>query len=396
MSESSSNTNTKIEVRNAVKIFGNVKAVNDVSFVVKDGEVVSLLGPSGCGKTTLLRSIAGLEQIDSGEILLDGQIVTSPKKGIFVPAEKRRLGFVFQSYALWPHMTVRQNVRFCLENRKLTREEMNSRTSRSLQVVGLSGLENRYPAELSGGQQQRVALARSLSYEPKVILLDEPLSNLYQKVREKVRVELRVLLKRIGISSIFVTVDQEEAFIISDRTILMNEGRVVQEGIPSTLYSDPANEFVAEFIGHANILPANVVQLVKEKHLAIVKVPELGSELACYYEDESLAKNSSFVVVRYNEIGISLVRPPFSENVFQGQVVFREYRGSVTDHKVKVGNSQLIVSTHRFCNHSNSTDDQDDTHEQDFVFLHIPPRAVKLVPKATRNNDSGLRSTNQK
>jgi len=166
----------KIEVQSVVKRFGRVLAVNGVSFAVKEGEILGLLGPSGCGKTTILRSISGLEEIDGGKILLDGTVVSSPAEKIFVPPEKRRLGFVFQNYALWPNMTVKQNIAYCL--RGLSKEEKERRIANSLELVGLSDVGGRYPTQLSGGQQQRVPLARSVSYEPKVILLDEPLSNL--------------------------------------------------------------------------------------------------------------------------------------------------------------------------------------------------------------------------
>ena len=212
----------KIEVQSVVKRFGKVIAVDGVSFAVKEGEILGLLGPSGCGKTTILRSISGLEEIDGGKILLDGAVVSSPAEKKFVPPEKRRLGFVFQNYALWPNMTVKQNIAYCL--RGLSKEEKERRIANSLELVGLSDVGSRYPSQLSGGQQQRVALARSVSYEPKVILLDEPLSNLDQKERERVRGELRLLLKRIGITTVFVTHDQEEAFVICDRVILMNNG----------------------------------------------------------------------------------------------------------------------------------------------------------------------------
>ncbi len=189
----SRNGAAKIEVQSVVKRFGKVMAVNGVSFAVKEGEILGLLGPSGCGKTTILRSISGLEEIDGGKIFLDGAVVSSPAEKKFVPPEKRRLGFVFQNYALWPNMTVKQNIAYCLKG--FSKEEKERRIANSLELVGLSDVGERYPSQLSGGQQQRVALARSVSYEPKVILLDEPLSNLDQKERERVRGELRVLLK---------------------------------------------------------------------------------------------------------------------------------------------------------------------------------------------------------
>jgi iron(III) transport system ATP-binding protein len=356
-----------------VKKFGRVTAVDHVSFSVEEGEVVALLGPSGCGKTTTLRAIAGLDEINEGEIILDGQVVTSKAKNIFVPTEKRRLGLVFQSYALWPHMTVRQNIQYCLANKGFPKIDIPKLVSESLDLVGLSGMEHRYPSQLSGGQQQRVALARSTSYHPKVLLLDEPLSNLDLKVRERVRGELRLLLKRIGITTVFVTHDQEEAFVISDRSILMNNGKIVQQGSPNEIYSEPKNEFVADFIGHANILKANILQASEATHKARISLADASVELTCEY-DGSLPNNPCLVLLRYNEIGLSGKMPAMTDNVVRGQVISREYRGAVTDHKIKVGNTQLIVTTHKYCAISEFAT------ENDWVYLHFPPHAIKPIP----------------
>lgn len=360
----------KIEVKNEVKKFGKVVAVDHVSFQVKEGEILGLLGPSGCGKTTILRSIAGLEEINEGEILLDGQIVTSKEKKIFLPAEKRKLGFVFQSYALWPHMTVRDNLKYCLQNSKYSREETEKRIKDALDLVGLHDLEERYPAQLSGGQQQRVALARNLAYHPKVLLLDEPLSNLDLQVRERVRGELRTLLRRIGITSIFVTHDQEEAFVISDRTILLNHGKIVQEGSPHELYSKPENSFVAEFIGRTNILKASLVEMLPGGQTARLRIPDFDSDLICQYEAE-FPKDVSYVTMRYNEIGLSAAKPETMDNVLKGEIVSREYRGSVTDHKVRIGNANIIVTTHKFCGGTESPSGNGS------IYVRIPASAIK-------------------
>lgn len=361
----------KIEVKEEVKKFGKVVAVDHVSFQVREGEILGLLGPSGCGKTTILRSIAGLEDIDEGEISLDGQVVTSTKKKIFLPAEKRKLGFVFQSYALWPHMTVKQNLKYCL-GRKYSRADAETRIKESLELVGLHGLEDRYPAQLSGGQQQRVALARNIAYHPKVLLLDEPLSNLDLQVRERVRSELRTLLRRIGITSIFVTHDQEEAFVISDRTILLNQGKIVQQGSPHELYSDPANAFVAEFIGRTNILKASVVEILPGGRAARLVVPDFGAELICQC-DSDVPKKISSVTIRYNEISLSSAKPQSNENVLRGEVVSRDYRGSVTDHKIRVGNANITVTTHRFCSGTESPSGSG------AIYIRIPPSAIKVL-----------------
>ncbi|MDA4115309.1 MAG: ABC transporter ATP-binding protein [Thaumarchaeota archaeon] len=365
----SRNGAAKIEVRSVVKRFGKVIAVNEVSFSVKEGEILGLLGPSGCGKTTILRSISGLEEIDGGKILLDGAVVSSPAEKKFVPPEKRRLGFVFQNYALWPNMTVKQNIAYCL--RGFSKEERERRIANSLELVGLAEVGARYPSQLSGGQQQRVALARSVSYEPKVILLDEPLSNLDQKERERVRGELRLLLKRIGITTVFVTHDQEEAFVICDRVILMNNGKIEQEGTPDFLYASPANLFVAEFIGRGNILKAQLKSADGAAGIATFAVPDVDAELTCQY-DGGLPEKVSYVVIRRNEIDLSKAKPSFKENVLSGKIVAKEFRGAVTDNRIRVGNAEIVATKHKF-------EMDSEIAEGDDVYLHVPPRAIKPV-----------------
>ena len=360
----------KIDVQNVVKHFGKVAAVDGVSFAVHEGEILGLLGPSGCGKTTVLRSISGLEEIDEGKISLDGTTMSSPKERIFVPPEKRHLGFVFQSYALWPHMTVRQNIAYCLKG--VPEGAKDRRIADSLSLVGLSDVGGRYPSQLSGGQQQRVALARSISYQPKVLLLDEPLSNLDQKERERVRGELRLLLKRIGITTVFVTHDQEESFVICDRVILMNNGKIEQEGAPDSLYASPANMFVAEFIGRGNILKAELKSLDAATHTAILRIPEMRADLTCEFEGEFPGKVSA-IVIRRNEMGFSKDVPILKENVFRGQVVAREYRGAVTDHKIKVGDAEITATTHKF-------ESLSETEVGDTLYVRVPPRAIRPIP----------------
>ena len=360
----------KIEVKDAVKRFDKVVAVDHVSLTVKEGEILSLLGPSGCGKTTILRAIAGLEDIDEGEILLDGTVITSPSKKLFVSPEKRQLGLMFQSYALWPHMKVRDNVAYGLKVRKYSKEDVDKRVKASLETVGLSGLEDRYPSQLSGGQQQRVALARNIAYEPKVLLLDEPLSNLDRKVRDRMRSELQILLKRIGITSMYVTHDQEEAFTISDRIILMKDGKIVQEAKPKDLYDEPTCTFVAEFLGRANILKAHAKDINTKEKTAVVEVPEMQTELVCKYSSDVSPKDIKQVVLRYNEIALFESRPNYKENVVKGEVTARDFRGSVTDHKINVGEAKLCVTTHNFCTMSKTPEKKD-------VYLYIPPEAVR-------------------
>jgi iron(III) transport system ATP-binding protein len=243
-----------------VKTFGNVVAVNDLSFEARAGEFLTLLGPSGCGKTTTLRLIAGLERPDRGEIQVGARTLSSTESGLFVPPERRGMGMVFQSYAIWPHMTVFENVAFPLQELGVPRAEIRERVMVMLGTVGLGDLHARPAPMLSGGQQQRVALARALVSNPQVLLLDEPLSNLDARLREEMRFELREMQARLGITSIFVTHDQAEAMTLSDRIVVMNAGRIEQEGRPEEVYQRPSTRFVMDFLGRANHLPARIVK----------------------------------------------------------------------------------------------------------------------------------------
>jgi ABC-type Fe3+/spermidine/putrescine transport system ATPase subunit len=238
-----------LRVERLSRHYGAAVAVDDLSFEVFQGEFFSLLGPSGCGKSTTLRLLAGLEEPDSGEICLKGKVIVSGRDGIFVSAEQRHIGLVFQSYAVWPHMTAFQNVTYPLEVRHWNRQEMKRKADQVLGLVGLTGLENRRPAELSGGQQQRLALARSLVYEPDLLLLDEPLSNVDAKLREQLRVELKKLQQSIGITIVYVTHDQSEAMALSHRLAVMNRGRIEQIGRSEEVYKEPATFFVQNFVG---------------------------------------------------------------------------------------------------------------------------------------------------
>ncbi|KAF3883796.1 MULTISPECIES: sulfate/molybdate ABC transporter ATP-binding protein [Nostocales] len=239
-----------IVVENVSKEFGNFKAVDRVSLEVKSGSLVALLGPSGSGKSTLLRLIAGLELPDSGKILLTGKDAT------YQSVQQRKIGFVFQHYALFKHMTVRQNIAFGLEIRKATKAKIKERVEELLDLVQLSGLGNRYPSQLSGGQRQRVALARALAVEPEVLLLDEPFGALDAKVRKDLRAWLRRLHDEVHVTTVFVTHDQEEAMEVSDEVVVMNKGRVEQIGTPAEIYDHPATAFVMSFIGPVNVLPS--------------------------------------------------------------------------------------------------------------------------------------------
>src|SRR5437868_7432684 len=247
---------SKLVLRGIGQRSGNVAAVAGLELDLREGEFVSLLGPSGCGKTTTLRMIAGFIEPTAGTITMDGRVLSSPT-GV-LPPEKRQMSMIFQSYAVWPNMTVEQNVAFGLELRKLPREQVRRRVGEILDVVHMGHLAGRYPAELSGGQQQRVALARAIVIQPKVLLLDEPLSNLDANLREEMRFEIRRLHDEFRITTVYVTHDQAEAMVTSDRIAVMNQGRVEQIDAPRALYARPKTRFVAGFIGRTNFLDGEV------------------------------------------------------------------------------------------------------------------------------------------
>jgi ABC-type Fe3+/spermidine/putrescine transport system ATPase subunit len=242
------------------KRFHGFRALDDISLEIARGEIFSLLGPSGCGKSTTLRIIAGLEQPETGEITLDGKVLVSAEGGVFVPSQKRNMGMVFQSYAIWPHLSVYDTVAYPLAIRKLAKDEIAGRVHKVLQQVGLAGHGERMASTLSGGQQQRVVLARALVYEPHVLLLDEPFSNLDSKLREQMRIDLKLLQQRLRVTVILVTHDQVEALGLSDRIAVMNAGRIEQIGTPSGLYDDPASAFVRDFIGSSLKLEGRVIE----------------------------------------------------------------------------------------------------------------------------------------
>ena len=249
-----------LDVRGLVKRFGSDRAVDDVSFAIPRGSFLTLLGPSGCGKTTTLMSIAGLHRIDAGRISVGGIVYTSPAEGIFLPPEKRDIGMVFQSYAIWPHMTVAQNVSYPLEIRKVARGVIDDRVADVLRLVGLADMANKNATQLSGGQQQRAALARAIISHPRLLLFDEPLSNLDLKLREQMRVELKRIQHEVGITSVYVTHDQAEALVMSDEIIVMSKGHIEQKGGPREIYTRPVNGYVSNFIGVVNLLKGRVIR----------------------------------------------------------------------------------------------------------------------------------------
>lgn len=243
-----------LRVTSLGKSFGAFDAVRDVTIEAAEGELVTLLGPSGCGKSTTLRCIAGLEPPTSGEITMGGECIFSDRKGVNIPPERRRIGMVFQSYALWPHMSVLENVAYPLRQQKLSATDRQKRALNALELVGLAGASASSPGMLSGGQQQRIALARALASECRILLFDEPLSNLDVRLREQLRNEIRDIQKRLGITAVYVTHDQSEALAISDRIVVMDKGRIVQIGPPEALYARPNTRFAASFLGNVNLL----------------------------------------------------------------------------------------------------------------------------------------------
>ncbi len=257
-----------IEIERVSKRFGAVTAVRDLSLDIRDREFVTLLGPSGCGKTTLLRLIAGFMAPDEGVIRVGPATLSTPLA--VVPPERRGMGMVFQNYALWPHKTVYENAAFGLEVRRVGKADTRARVAKVLELVNLTGLERRYPGELSGGQQQRVALARSLVVEPGILLLDEPLSNLDAKLRERMRWELKELQRRTGITFVYVTHDQSEAMALSDRIAVMHRGEIMQVSAPREVYTRPANQTVADFMGLVNLIPGRVRQAAGDDSLVTV------------------------------------------------------------------------------------------------------------------------------
>ncbi len=274
-----------LEARNLTKRFGRVTAVNDVSFSVEQGEVLTLLGPSGCGKTTTLRMVAGFEKPDAGEIDIDGRTVFSNPRRIGIPPEKRALGMVFQSYAIWPHMTVFENVAYPLTVRRLSSTEIKEKVQQTLELVGLSGFAERSAMALSGGQQQRVALARSLVYSPGILLLDEPLSNLDAKLRGQMRIELKRLQERVNVTVLFVTHDQIEAMSLSTRLAVMNHGQIEQLGTPQEVYERPATPYVEDFLGHVLRFRGQVIERGLDAALIEVSHVRLRAETV----DDTLA-----------------------------------------------------------------------------------------------------------
>ncbi|MFD2236451.1 ABC transporter ATP-binding protein [Aureimonas populi] len=350
---------TQVSIEGLTKVFGKLPAVDGISMRIEDGEFISLLGPSGCGKTTTLKMIAGFVDATGGAIRFDGADVVD------TPAEKRDIGMVFQNYALFPHMSVSQNLAFGLEMRKVPKARMKERIAAVLEMVQLAHLADRYPSQLSGGQQQRVALARALVIEPRILLLDEPLANLDAKLREEMRVFIRELQRRVGITTVYVTHDQAEAMTMSDRVVVMFGGRIAQMGAPADIYQRPENIEVAQFVGQVNLIDGQVARLEGDKaHVACV-----FGEVEAPHRD--MAGPGTAVTLGLRPEALSL--GPAGAAGAAGAVTARYYSGSLIDYRVALATGETMhVQTFpdvRF-------------EEGDAVTVHAPADAFWLIGAA--------------
>ena len=355
------------------KRFGeNILAVDGVSFRVAPGEFLVLLGPSGCGKTTTLRCVAGFEEPEGGRILINGVPVTDPGRGVLVPPERRNLGMVFQSYAIWPHMTVFENVAYGLAVKRRPREEIRQKVREKLALVGLQGMDDRPATNLSGGQMQRVALARSLTTEPGILLLDEPLSNLDAKLRASLRFELKEIQRKTGVTALYVTHDQAEAVVLGDRIAVMNHGRIMQLADPSAIYNCPVNRFVAEFTGATNFLRGRLDRL--EGGEAVVRLAG-GLEVRCAAPAAAAPGGEVELSLRPENLFVEPAGGPDGgrPNLWPAQVAKVDFLGTHSLYQVKVGEETLtVVEMGSWCRHRAGAS----------VRLHAPSERVSLLQEA--------------
>jgi ABC-type Fe3+/spermidine/putrescine transport system ATPase subunit len=327
-----------IELRNVTKRYGDVIANDNVTLKIRRGELMTLLGPSGCGKTTALRCITGHNIPDEGEVWIDGREVTD------VPTHRRELGMVFQNFALFPHMTVFDNVEFPLMIRRMDKKERRERVMEALQLIRMQAYEKHYPRQVSGGQQQRVGLARALVYRPKVLLLDEPLSNLDAKLREEMRFEIRDLIDRLGITAVYVTHDQAEALALSDRVAVMNAGRIEQVGTPDEIYDYPQSRFVADFIGLSDFIEATLSSVDSGEETVVVEAN--GLEILIPARPGMSPGQSVLLFIRPNDVELLPASHEVGTNVFAGIVGKMTYLGDRSDYRIEVGEGlELRVQT---------------------------------------------------
>jgi spermidine/putrescine ABC transporter ATP-binding subunit len=351
-----------IELRNVTKRYGELVANDEVTLQIRRGELMTLLGPSGCGKTTALRCITGHNIPDEGEVWIDGNNVTN------VPTHKRELGMVFQNFALFPHMTVFQNVEFPLMIRRMDKAERRTRVMDALGLIRMEAYEQHYPRQVSGGQQQRVGLARALVYRPKVLLLDEPLSNLDAKLREQMRFEIRELIDRLGITAVYVTHDQAEALALSDRVAVMNAGQIEQVGSPDEIYDYPQSRFVADFIGLSDFIEGTVGEMDAEAETAVIE--SNGLEIVVPRTAEMSPGQRVLLFIRPNNVELLPTSHEGGTNTFPGVVEKTTYLGDRNDYRVDAGEGlELRVQTDgklRF-----------DRGEQ--VWVHLPVSLCRVI-----------------
>jgi iron(III) transport system ATP-binding protein len=330
--------NVLLEFSNVVKRYGETTVVDGITFSVAPGEFFTLLGPSGCGKTTTLRLLAGLETPDAGEITLQGRTLAAPARNILVPIDKRNMGMVFQSYAIWPHLTVFENVAFPLRVRGESRATIRKRVLEALEVVGLTGFEDRGSTELSGGQQQRVALARAIVYTPALLLLDEPLSNLDVKLREQMREELHALHKRLNLAVVYVTHDQGEALALSDRIAVVNQGKLEQVGSPAEVYEHPHTRFVGDFLGRTIILKGT---MHKDAGQSVVDVQGAGRVMV--NGDISFGEGAGVRILSRPEDISLLPAGELAPNQVAGKVEHVAYMGDHLEYTIEAAGRTLLM-----------------------------------------------------
>jgi len=357
-----------VRIEKLIKRFGDVEAIAGVDIHIPEGKIVTLLGPSGCGKTTTLRCLAGFENANEGKIWIGEQLIFDSRQNINLSPQKRDMGMVFQSYAVWPHMSVFENIAFPLRIRKVSRGEIKEKVMRAMNMVGIEELKDRLPSEISGGQQQRVAFARAIVYEPAVLLLDEPLSNLDAKLREQMRFEILELQRKIGITTVYVTHDQEEAMVLSDEVLVMDFGKVIQRGDPEAIYFDPSNEFVADFIGKINFLSGTISQL--EESASVVGIEEEGFQSEIHSTRTNYSEGQKVLAsIRPENIQIHTSKPDQETNTWPAKLMRKNFLGGLFDMVVGVESKELRARTPFKVEAKSGSE----------VFIHVPPKDVLLI-----------------
>lgn len=347
-----------IAINGLSKFYGEARAVDNFDLTIEQGEFIVFLGPSGCGKTTTLRMVAGFIEPSAGSIAVGGQDLTH------IPAYRRNIGIVFQNYALFPHLTVLENVAFGLRRRKIAEDAIRKRVKEVLEMVQLEHLADQMPRQLSGGQQQRVAIARAIAISPDVLLLDEPLSNLDAKLRSSIRREIRALQQRLGITTILVTHDQDEAMSLADRIVTINKGAIQQIGTPDEIYTKPANRFVADFIGAANFINGRV------------SAPgRFETESGLMLQTEALPTDCKSVVIRPEALIVCAAQPAAENNVWPAQRTGITYLGPSLSLDLIVGSEQLTA----FINAGRHPDEIVALREADRLYVHLPPHAIQPI-----------------